>query len=477
MPESSREGVVVLVANDSVLAEQVDVLLLHLIKLLSILHHVLEEVTPSVPSSKPTLPSLPNATLSPIKKRNTEPSTPVSPPPSEKSFTQKDEKKLKGTFVGSPFYMKQYEILKSSYNVYKTSLDVKSEEKLVTFIENVLECFSLLLEFAIGTDIGKYVEECLGYIKSCLGIAATKTLRTVQCLLKCLFKSNYAFAAINYNPPHNPSAAPKSIFDNIISSPYMTMTVDHGLVVEGRELSTSIPRVSRGTTKQHPFRTSTRNTDRSSLASYIRLFEPMVIKALKHYTVTSDVQRQSQVLQLLIQLVRLRVNYCLLDSDQIFIGFVLKQLESIEEGHLNNAEFLIPHIFEFLVLLSYEKYHSKVINDIPKILQLCEGLAARGESSEAYVVPALHVVAMDLFSGRSNSNDSELETQREVVISMLLKQLSQQKVMETLCQILALVATESEGEDKARRLSRQIIDTLIPQLCSHQVEMKNRKHL
>ena len=84
---------------------------------------------------------------------------------------------------------------------------------------------------------------------------------------------------------------------------------------------------------------------------------------------------------------------------------------------------------------------------------------------------------MDLFSGRSNSNDSELETQREVVISMLLKQLSQQKVMETLCQILALVATESEGEDKARRLSRQIIDTLIPQLCSHQVEMKNRKHL
>lgn len=180
---------------------------------------------------------------------------------------------------------------------------------------------------------------------------------------------------------------------------------------------------------------------------------------------------------MLLQLVRLKVNYCFLDSDQIFIEFVLKQLEFIEEGHSNNTEFLILHIFEFLVLLSYEKYHSKVINDIPKILQLCEGLAARGESSEAYVVPALHVVAMDLFSGRSNSNDSELETQREVVISMLLKQLSQQKVMETLCQILALVATESEGEDKARRLSRQIIDTLIPQLCSHQVEMKNRKHL
>ena len=39
---------------------------------------------------------------------------------------------------------------------------------------------------------------------------------------------------------------------------------------------------------------------------------------------------------------------------------MLKQLEAIEEGQINNAEELIPHIFQFLVLLSYENYHSKV---------------------------------------------------------------------------------------------------------------------
>jgi hypothetical protein len=50
----------------------------------------------------------------------------------------------------------------------------------------------------------------------------------------------------------------------------------------------------------------------------------------------------------------------LLDCIQIFTGFVLKQLEAIEEGQINNAEELIPHIFQFLVLLSYENYHSKV---------------------------------------------------------------------------------------------------------------------
>lgn len=43
---------------------------------------------------------------------------------------------------------------------------------------------------------------------------------------------------------------------------------------------------------------------------------------------------QCKVLQLLSQLVQLKVNYCLLDADQIFIGFVLKQFEFIEKGQI-----------------------------------------------------------------------------------------------------------------------------------------------
>ena len=72
----------------------------------------------------------------------------------------------------------------------------------------------------------------------------------------------------------------------------------------------------------------------SAIAAYIRLFEPLVIKALKQYTVTSVVPLQRQVLDLLSQLIQLRVNYCLLDSDQVFIGFIIKQFEFIEEGQI-----------------------------------------------------------------------------------------------------------------------------------------------
>ena len=56
---------------------------------------------------------------------------------------------------------------------------------------------------------------------------------------------------------------------------------------------------------------------------------------------------------------------------------------------MDRAPKVIPDIFKFLVLLSYEKYHSKPIIDIPKILQLCEGLFASGQHAETFVMPAL----------------------------------------------------------------------------------------
>lgn len=54
----------------------------------------------------------------------------------------------------------------------------------------------------------------------------------------------------------------------------------------------------------------------------------------QQYTITSNVKLQSKVLQLLCQLVQLRVNYCMVDSEQVFIGFVIKQFEFIEEGQI-----------------------------------------------------------------------------------------------------------------------------------------------
>ena len=434
-------------------AEQGELILAHHLKLLSILHHVFEESVPALPSSKPSLPSLPNASLSPIKKKSTEPSTPVSPPAAEKSFTFKETVRPRGSFVTSPHYMRLYELVRASYNVYKSSAEPRSEEKLCQFSDCVLDSFSLLLEQHGGPDLGKIVEELLSYIRSCMSVSPTTSLKAVRSLLHCLFRASRVTGA---PPVSAPALASHSVLELLVSRPYTALTTQHSLAGEpGSPAVEPAP----------PPRPTSRPADRSALASYIRLFEPVVIRALKQYTVTSDLQLQAEVLQLLAQLVRLRVNYCLLDSDQIFIGFVIKQLEGVAEGQLVAATPLIPHIMEFLILLSYERYHSKVIVEVPVLLQLCEALGTGGPASQACLAPALAALASDLYGGRGGP---ELETQREVVVRMVMREVGRGAGLDTLANLLDTVAGE---ETVARQLSSQALDTVLPLLCSHQLPL------
>ena len=44
----------------------------------------------------------------------------------------------------------------------------------------------------------------------------------------------------------------------------------------------------------------------------------------------------------------------------------------------SDSDALLPNIFSFLILLSYERYHSKVIISFAKVIQLCDGILASG---------------------------------------------------------------------------------------------------
>lgn len=230
------------------------------------------------------------------------------------------------------------------------------------------------------------------------------------------------------------------------------------------------------------FKNLVRSSDqKTSVASFIRLFEPMVIKSLKQYTVTSNISLQCQVLMLLSQLVQLKVNYCLLDSDKIFIGFVLKQFEFIEEGHIQQTEDLLPRMFNFLVHLSYEKNHSKAIIGVPKIIQLCDGLMASGQPAISHCIPALAPVIEDIFLVRNGSSSlieqRELETTRDVLIAMLLRLVEYHEVVELLALCLAesRFSGDGNGEEKWRRWSRLTMDTVLPILAAGKLRIESEK--
>ena len=44
---------------------------------------------------------------------------------------------------------------------------------------------------------------------------------------------------------------------------------------------------------------------------------------------------------------------------------------------------LIPYIFRFLVLLSYERSQASSIT-VPRLIQLCDGVMAGGQAAKAY---------------------------------------------------------------------------------------------
>jgi huntingtin len=57
--------------------------------------------------------------------------------------------------------------------------------------------------------------------------------------------------------------------------------------------------------------------ERTKIGNYIRLFEGVVILSLKKYVNSNETEFQAAVLDLLVQLLLLRVNYSLLDADEV----------------------------------------------------------------------------------------------------------------------------------------------------------------
>lgn len=481
----------------------------HLLKLLNIFSHIIDEQSPTA-NTKTGLPSLPSApSLSPIKRKGkTKDDVQLmsvskgSPNKvlADKSDSEKEKSSSKilssiGIFFSHPLYMKLYDMLKCAYSSYKISLDLQSGEKFTGLLQACLDTLSQLLEVANSKEMGKCAEEILSYLRSVLSIEACATVQCIRQLLKSLFGTNLASL---WEEPQQLSSSTKKpgyatrltstvapgLYHNCVTYPYTQFT--HSIAnssatptAEGEEIGSWLSWMRRRSEKKlNVLLRSGNKGDKASLAAHIRLFETVVIKALKQYTVTSNVNLQCQVLDLLAQLVQLRVNYCLLDSDQIFIGFVIKQFEYVEEGQIPFAELLIPKIFYFLVLLSYERYHSKVIIGVPKIIQLCDGLMASGQPPDKYAIPALQPIVEDLFLLRgSNKLDSgkELDTQKEVVVSMLLRLVHYPQVLDLFLAILH--QSYKEGEDRWKKLSRQIVDIILPLLSKQQLHLDEQFHL
>ena len=506
------------------LAQQLETIFNHLLRILSIYSSNIEEpvVATNLMSSitnynkMPVIQSLSNSPLSPIKKK-TSPKLPEFGDKSDKKSDSEKTDKEKFTKFGSNVLLLRFsELIRSSYLSNKTTIDLKAD-KMSTLLNGTLKVLGRLLELPTIKFISKLAEEILHYLKIVFNIEPSLAVWNVRQLLKCIFGTNFVVLFTNESiaedqevieeeVPSNENSTPNRIpfsmsgntnylemgglYNTCLSHPYTKFTQFYASM--SSRLSSSFasndetdPTFSSWLRKKIEKRVSLildKNissgnqsvglNSKASLTSHIRLFEPVVIKALKQYTITSDVPFQCEVLDLLSQLVQLRVNYCLLDSEQIFIGFVLKQFEFIESGHFERYDQLVGHIFFFLILLSYERYHSKPIIGIPKIIQLCDGILASGQYPQKFALPSLQPIVEDLILLRSAAkvdSSKELEAQREVIVANCLKLVQFPRILKIL--IIVTKQSKKDGEEKWKKISRQITDTLLPQLVKQSIQI------
>ncbi|XP_065352177.1 huntingtin isoform X1 [Cloeon dipterum] len=414
------------------------------------------------PVSKNVLPQALNALQSPIKKKKDQ----ADKSGGEEKDDKKGHRHFANQFSASQQSLYILDLIKCSHSNYKLTLDTQASEKFLSLLSSTLTVLAQLLEFATITEVGRVAEELLQYLKCTVSVCPVTTVKSVQRLLRSLFGSN----------SFTPSASETLIFGNglyegCFATHYRQVFASIEALRSGSSDLVKSQELKYAVESLKPSNKAIRSKDKASLAAYIKLFEPMVIKSLEQYTTSSDVELQCAVLSLLSQLVLLRVNYCLLDSERIFINFVLKQFELIEEGHTHKAQLLVPQIFKFLVQLSYEKNHSKAIIGVPEILQLCDGLMASGQPPQTHCIPALVPIVEDVFVSRSGhglAESSELETQKEVLVAVLLRLVDYHEVL----RLLALILHQSRRDkERSSRWALKILDALLPLLASFQVRL------
>ncbi|KAG5669568.1 hypothetical protein PVAND_017455 [Polypedilum vanderplanki] len=302
-----------------------------------------------------------------------------------------------GFFTNDHFYLKFYLVIKSSYDSYRMTINFDAEFKLKQLLHLALKNIQILLEFQTMTDDGKLIEEIVSYLNQLVLFQPDDCILTTKILLKFLFQKNFCNRKIE--------------LDGILNA---AQNNDSKFIFEKYETFFS-------------FDTTTIAQNSEKL---IKLFDTLVIQGLRLFS-KSSTGLQAKVLDLLCQLLEFNINYMQLDAKKVFVDFVLKQLEYIENGLVIDGEILARKIIEFLIYLT--KLKDKKILTMPKIINIIDNLlASTNQSAKSCGIQALLVMTNELFFKNIkilSTNEPEvieahlkdLNAQREVALSMMIK--------------------------------------------------------
>jgi hypothetical protein len=100
------------------------------------------------------------------------------------SITIDKDKKVNRTQLGAignnPSMMKLFELIRASYETYKTMLNSSDNDRFGQLLSTALTCMMSVLKLVSMQDILKHLEETLNYLKSTFNIDNVKTMQCTQ---------------------------------------------------------------------------------------------------------------------------------------------------------------------------------------------------------------------------------------------------------------------------------------------------------
>ncbi|XP_050429862.1 huntingtin isoform X2 [Adelges cooleyi] len=403
--------------------------------------------------------------------------TPISVQKSEEN--KKEKNGSRGLPSRSNYYYKLQSITKASYNNYKLSLENTSNEKFIKFLEAVLHALKILLQFIATTECNQHVERITLCVTAVTNLAPNYSSQVLAELLKCLIsKNNTAKSLQQYTKRdltfNKSNMILPCLYTQALEIPYEYVCSFIDSKIKTFQYANKRWEDERVRTTSIGGKLFTPNSESIDFSTNLKCFRPLIIKLLKEYVVTGDVQVQSNILELLIVMTQCKINFNIIDPKQEFLNFIFSQFDYLENGLFRNPEELIRKIFHLFISLSADKNKSNN-NLISEAIRLCDGLMASGYPPDLYCIPAILPIVENVYVLKSaflvNSSDlKELEAQREMLFAMLLRLCQFNKVIS----ILSLVIMEG-SEEKWRKQSRQLFDTLYTSLggCKIQASLSS----
>lgn len=370
------------------------------------------------------------------------------------SASKKHHSNNNGTSNGSSCSLngKLGQILTSTYASYLVSTELTSN-KFCKFISSILLSLSRLLEMI---PIESKIDTLLNNIQSICHLAPVSALITVRQLLKSCFSMNFvSLIYLKDSTQILPHSCPCSLYDSCINQPIVKLRqMQHQCNVNSYWESEK--KVKRRCERKIVSLLEKASND-STITSNIKLFEPIVVKSLHTYAVTGNSQLQVAILQLVCQLIKVRVNYSLLDAEHTFIKFVQSQFEdstSLEDP------LAIREVFQLLTLLSHEKYLDSHVVPLSTCIQLFQSTLV---NNSPLLVPAMESLVKDLFLFRTGEHNTDVDTQREMVLSIFLKIPLTPTSLELLLVACYCIKSEMKHEhtETWNRISKVIVDGLL----------------